>query len=84
MAPERTTEEFLREAQQHYGLVNSHRHLLKEFLTAADMVKFALYRPAVEEGNTASQAARNFVEETTAAPTSVPHSDTPEPQEASA
>ena len=83
MAPERTTEEFLREAHHHTVLSETHQQLLSDFLTAADMVKFALYRPVAEEGNTAGQAARNFVEETTPTPSTAQPTDAPQLQEVS-
>ena len=71
MAPERTTEEFLREARLHPALSDDHRALLAGFLRAADMVKFAKHRPDVAEGEEAMRAARRLVTETT--PTDTPH-----------
>ncbi len=67
MAPERTTEEFLREARSSSVLGDDHKTLLSGFLRAADMVKFALHEPSVDESNGALAAARGFVEETTLA-----------------
>ena len=64
MAPERTTEEFLREARSSSVLADEHKTLLRGFLSAADMVKFALHEPSVNESDGALAAARGFVEET--------------------
>ncbi len=65
MAPERTTEEFLREARSSSVLADDHKTLLAGFLRAADMVKFALHEPSASESDGALAAARGFVEETT-------------------
>jgi len=67
MAPERTTEEFLREARRDSSLSDEHKELLGGFLRAADMVKFALHEPSIDESRTAFDAARGFVEQTTPA-----------------
>lgn len=64
MAPERTTDEFLREAQRDRRLTEAHRELLKQFLRTADMVKFALFTPAAGDAISALDAAREFVLET--------------------
>ncbi len=64
MAPERTTEEFLREARSGGVLADDHKQLLADFLRAADMVKFALHEPSATESGLALTAARGFVEET--------------------
>ncbi|MHC4949270.1 MAG: hypothetical protein ACYTG1_13610 [Planctomycetota bacterium] len=63
-APERTTDEFLREARLHPALGEDHRDLLARFLRAADMVKFARHEPARPECEAALAAARSFVERT--------------------
>jgi hypothetical protein len=65
MAPERTTEEFLREMRRHDCLSEGHKSLLASFLRAADMVKFARHEPAIEDGEHAFDAAGSFVDETT-------------------
>ena len=67
MAPERTTEEFLREVQRSSALRFGHKDLLGEFLTACDLVKFARHEPAGGEIDASIDAARRFIEET------VPH-----------
>lgn len=64
MAPERTTDEFLREAGRSDALAADHKQLLADFLRAADMVKFALHEPSATESGLALSAARGFVEET--------------------
>ncbi len=64
MAPERTTEEFLRETRHSQVLADDHKHLLADFLRAADMVKFALHEPSATESGLAMMAARSFVAET--------------------
>jgi hypothetical protein len=64
MAPERTTEEFFREAKRDSSLSDEHKDLLRGFLRAADMVKFALHEPSVDESRRAFEAARGFVEQT--------------------
>ncbi len=64
MAPERTTEEFLRETRRSDVLADDHKQLLADFLRAADMVKFALHEPSASESGLAMMAARGFVEET--------------------
>lgn len=64
MAPERTTEEFLREMRHSPVLHDDHQRLLRDFLESADRVKFALYEPGREEAENAFSAARNFVDET--------------------
>ncbi|MCZ6691063.1 MAG: hypothetical protein O7H41_15855 [Planctomycetota bacterium] len=63
-APERTTEEFLREAGRFRGLRQEHRTLLRVFLQGCDRVKFAAYLPREDESREAMQKARSFLEET--------------------
>ena len=67
MASEQTTSEFLREAQRSLSLTDSHRQLLRDFLTQADMVKFARFQPPQHDSENAMDAARKFVDETTPA-----------------
>jgi len=64
MAPERTTEEFLVEARRDERLSAAHRAMLGEFLSACDMVKYALYEPGTAEIEQAFNAARDFVDQT--------------------
>lgn len=63
-APERTTEEFLVELQQHEQLSDRQRTLLGDFLTRCDLVKFARYEPAEPELRELHGAATRLVEET--------------------
>ena len=71
-APEQTTKEFLAQASQHPFIGAEHRHLLKDFLRAADMVKFAAHRPENNDCIHGLDAARGFVRETTSAANSTP------------
>jgi hypothetical protein len=64
MAPERTTEEFLRELQGGSDLHDDQQALLAVFLRAADLVKFALVRPGAVEAAAALDSARGFVRQT--------------------
>jgi hypothetical protein len=63
-APEMTTEEFLFYVRDYGQLVEGHKTLLKEFLSACDMVKFAKYSPTVVEMNAIYGSAENFVYQT--------------------
>jgi len=62
-APERTTEEFLVEASRSDALTGHHRRL-RQFLTLADQVKFAVHRPAEEDTDESIHVLRRFVQET--------------------
>ncbi|MDE0100872.1 MAG: hypothetical protein OXN89_00685 [Bryobacterales bacterium] len=63
-APERTTEEFLREISGLPVISKGHQALLRDFLQSADMVKFAKFVPARDETSGAVTAARNFIRQT--------------------
>lgn len=63
-APEMTTEEFLTTAAGDGRLMVTHRRLLAEFLSQADLVKFARHFPTLKDSEAAFEAARRFVEET--------------------
>lgn len=63
-ATEQTTKEFLAVARNHPLIGAEHRHLLTDFLRAADMVKFAAHRPASEDCIAGLDAARGFVRDT--------------------
>jgi hypothetical protein len=67
MAPERTTEEFLREMQRSDALPAAHREALTQFLLACDMVKYALYLPKADEIENVFDTARDFVTQTAGA-----------------
>lgn len=63
-APDRTTQEFLREASAHPDLAGDRSRELGAFLRTADMVKFAAARPPEETCAAAMRAMRGFVDST--------------------
>lgn len=63
-APEMTTEEFLSTLATDGRLIPPHRRLLTEFLSQADLVKFARHLPSLRDSEAAYEAARRFVEDT--------------------
>ena len=63
-APERTTEEFLRELAGTKLLVPEQKARLGEFLANCDLVKFAKYEPGEKELRELHSAALRLVEET--------------------
>ncbi|MFH0952768.1 MAG: hypothetical protein V1873_00395 [Verrucomicrobiota bacterium] len=63
-APERTTEEFIREAASSRLLVPEHQLLARDFLEQCDLVKFARHRPAQAEMRAAYDSAERLVNET--------------------
>lgn len=63
-APEMTTEEFLQVAQRSPELSQRHRQLLGQFLSEADLVKFARHHPRAEDALRAFDAAKEFVTST--------------------
>jgi len=63
-APERTTEEFLRELQGTNLLLPDQKTSLGEFLQSCDLVKFARYEPAEPELRGLHASAVRLVEET--------------------
>ncbi|MCR9245812.1 MAG: hypothetical protein NXI31_12340 [bacterium] len=65
-APERTTEEFLRELESGDALAREHRGDLRQFLTQCDLVKFARHRPTDEDHTRTFDVAVGFVESTRA------------------
>lgn len=60
-APEQTTEEFLRAMRSAQVFPVDRSERLKEFLEAADMVKFAGQQPGVEQLESSVQRAREFI-----------------------
>ena len=60
-APEQTTAEFLREMRSHEGFVQEARQRLRDFLEAADLVKFAGVRPAPDDIEESFRRAQEFV-----------------------
>ena len=63
-APERTTEEFIREATSSRLLSADHQMLTRDFLEQCDLVKFARYRPEQEAMRSGYDAAERLVTET--------------------
>ncbi len=63
-APERTTEEFLRELQTTNLLTAEQKESLSKFLASCDLVKFAKYEPRENELRELHSAALQLVEET--------------------
>jgi hypothetical protein len=63
-APERTTEEFLRDLEAGDALAKAHRAELEAFLSQCDLVKFAAVVPAERDHEVAWQLAAAFVEAT--------------------
>jgi hypothetical protein len=60
-APDQTTEEFLREIGSGSVFETSERQRLKDFLEAADLVKFAAYQPLPDDIDESYRRARIFV-----------------------
>jgi len=60
-APEMTSEEFLQAAQRDPQLSPPQRGRLAQFLSEADLVKFARHHPAPDDAERAHDAARDFV-----------------------
>lgn len=60
-APERTTEEFLAEAERGGPLSAEHCITLRAFLSQCDLVKFAMHAPTEEQHLHAMAIAENFV-----------------------
>lgn len=65
-APERTTEEFLRDARGSVALPENDVDALGRFLNQCDLVKFARHTPAPEEGDRAAGIVREFIVKTRA------------------
>ncbi len=61
-APEQTTEEFLQAASQNPRFASAVVSTLRTFLEAADLVKFAAYRPGSPEIDRAVATAREYIE----------------------
>jgi hypothetical protein len=71
-APERTTEEFLRELAGTKLLLPDQKESLGDFLANCDLVKFAKYEPGEKELLNLHGAALRLVEETEPQPQSAP------------
>lgn len=63
-APERTTDEFIREASESRLLSPDHQHRVRAFLEQADLVKFARHRPGRPDMENAFATAERLVRET--------------------
>jgi hypothetical protein len=63
-APERTTEEFIREASRSDALSSAHQALCGAFLEQCDLVKFARHQPEAADMVYALDAATRLVNET--------------------
>jgi len=63
-APERTTEEFLRELSATELLTKPQKESLSQFLASCDLVKFAKYEPGETELRELHSSALRLVEET--------------------
>jgi len=63
-APERTTEEFLRELNNTDLLVKEQKESLGDFLASCDLVKFAKYEPGEPELRELHSSALRLVQET--------------------
>ncbi|HTL73181.1 MAG TPA: hypothetical protein VL863_07745 [bacterium] len=79
-APERTTEEFLRELSSTDLLAKEQKESLGQFLQSCDLVKFAKYEPGERELHALHDAAVKLVEETTPAETPDARTQTPDPK----
>ncbi|MFK7738150.1 MAG: hypothetical protein AB8B50_19135 [Pirellulaceae bacterium] len=65
-APELTTDEFLQLASEKSGLSREHQHLLSEFLSQADVIKFAGVQASSQDIQRSSDLAMRFLEDTRA------------------
>ena len=63
-APERTTEEFIRDAVTSRKLSDAHRDLVAGFLEQSDLVKFARHAPGPADMRNALDSAERLVHET--------------------
>lgn len=63
-APEMTTEEFLIKARQDSALSLEHKNLLRDFLIACDLVKFAKHQPPEAEAGLSFTSAKKLIDQT--------------------
>ena len=63
-APEMPSEEFLNSLRDSTALTMAHKELLRGFMNACDLVKFAKYKPTGEETENVYVTAKNFIDET--------------------
>lgn len=76
-APERTTEEFIREASDSRLLTGEQQQLTRDFLEQSDLVKFARHTPAGPDMEAALSAAERLVVETAHTPAQPPEVASP-------
>lgn len=76
-APEQTTEEFLLAASRDARFTAEVVSRLRAFLQAADMVKYAAYRPDQPTVDQALSTARNYIETDSTSETSPPNAQKP-------
>lgn len=76
-SPELTTEEFLDELARSPDLLRSHQKVLRDFLSRADLVKFAHYLPAAGDVEDSLDIARRFLEATRGGEGTGPSTATP-------
>lgn len=67
-APEMTTEEFLESLKDSAALLPDQKSLMREFLNACDLVKFARHNPARQESEVVFEKAKNFIDQTKEVP----------------
>jgi hypothetical protein len=79
-APERTTEEFLRELSDTDLLAKEQKESLGNFLASCDLVKFAKYEPRETELRELYSSALRLIEETEPRPVAVEQNQTENPQ----
>ena len=63
-APEMTTEEFLIKVKEDNTLTLEQKGLLRDFLTACDLVKFAKHQPAQQEATLSFASAKKLIDQT--------------------
>lgn len=63
-APEMTTQEFLSSLGNSWKIFGEYRELLRIFMEACDLVKFARHAPSKDEIDSVFNAAKKFIEET--------------------
>ncbi len=63
-APERTTEEFLREAKTGLPVDQGRKEILKKFLNHCDLVKFAALTPSNDDVKRTFETCRDFIDAT--------------------
>jgi len=80
-APERTTEEFLRELAETDRLTREQKDSLGRFLECCDLVKFARYEPGEPELRALHESAGRLIDETEPRPETAATGSVPAPPE---